>query len=100
MQVTGPNRDLHSGNDGGVFNEPLADLTKILASLVDSHNNIAVPGFYEAVKHSSIEQTLTRLEASDEFSIDSYKSALGITELTVCVAIPKHDDATTFTTAF
>ncbi len=29
MQVRGPARDLHSGNDGGVFNEPLADLTKV-----------------------------------------------------------------------
>lgn len=41
-QVGGPERDLHSGNDGGVFNEPLADLTKVLASLVDSRNNIQV----------------------------------------------------------
>ncbi len=29
VQVRGPARDLHSGNDGGVFNEPLADLTKV-----------------------------------------------------------------------
>ena len=42
-QVGGPERDLHSGNDGGVFNEPLADLTKVLASLIDSRNNIQVP---------------------------------------------------------
>lgn len=41
-QVAGPQRDLHSGNDGGVFNEPLADLTKVLASLIDSRNNIQV----------------------------------------------------------
>lgn len=41
-QVAGPERDLHSGNDGGVFNEPLADLTKVLASLIDSRNNIQV----------------------------------------------------------
>ena len=38
----GPQRDLHSGNDGGVFNEPLADLTKVLASLIDSRNNVQV----------------------------------------------------------
>jgi di- and tripeptidase/Cys-Gly metallodipeptidase DUG1 len=47
IQVCGPQRDLHSGNEGGVFNEPLSDLTKVLASLVDSHNNIMVPHFYE-----------------------------------------------------
>ena len=41
-QVSGPEKDLHSGNDGGVFNEPLADLTKVLASLIDSRNNIQV----------------------------------------------------------
>ena len=42
--MAGPQRDLHSGNDGGVFNEPLADLTKVLASLIDSRNNIQVRG--------------------------------------------------------
>ena len=41
-QVRGPSKDLHSGNDGGVFNEPLSDLTKLLASVVDSRNSVQV----------------------------------------------------------
>lgn len=51
-QVAGPQRDLHSGNDGGVFNEPLADLTKVLASLIDSRNNIQVRRWRTDVAHS------------------------------------------------
>lgn len=39
---SGPSRDLHSGNEGGVFCEPLSDLSKVLASLVDSRSNIQV----------------------------------------------------------
>ena len=42
LQVRGPSKDLHSGNDGGVFNEPLSDLTKLLASVVDSRNSVQV----------------------------------------------------------
>lgn len=33
----------------GVFNEPLSDLMKVLASLVDAENRILVPGFYDKV---------------------------------------------------
>lgn len=40
--MRGPSKDLHSGNDGGVFNEPLSDLTKLLASVVDSRNSVQV----------------------------------------------------------
>lgn len=36
LQVSGPARDVHSGNDGGVFSEPMADLFKLLASLTES----------------------------------------------------------------
>ncbi len=72
LEVRGPARDLHSGNDGGVFNEPLCDLTKLLASLVDSRGNIMVPGFYDDVRrnHGAF---MDRLDGSGEFSIDSYK---------------------------
>ena len=44
IEVRGPSRDLHSGNEGGVFTEPLAELSKVLASLVDSRAAIMVPG--------------------------------------------------------
>ena len=58
VQVSGPLRSLHSGNDGGVFNEPLADLTKVLASLLDSRNTCTVPGFYDCVRLDTLESSL------------------------------------------
>ncbi|EIE27434.1 Zn-dependent exopeptidase [Coccomyxa subellipsoidea C-169] len=78
VEVKGPARDLHSGNEGGVFNEPLADLMKVLASLVDSSNRILVPGFQALVRPNTLEPALERLAASSEFSLDGYRAALGI----------------------
>ena len=80
-QVKGPERDIHSGNDGGVFNEPLSDLTKLLASLVDSRNNIMVPGFYEGVRPNTLGAALQRLNNCNEFSLAGYREALGIPKL-------------------
>lgn len=81
MQVKGPERDIHSGNDGGVFNEPLSDLTKLLASLVDSRNNIMVPGFYSGVRPNTLGAALQRLDKCREFSLEGYREALGIPKL-------------------
>lgn len=82
VEVKGPAKDLHSGNEGGVFSEPLADLNKILASLVDSRNNVSVPGFYDDVRQDMLEAALQRLQGSEEFSLESYRRALGVAELT------------------
>ena len=82
VEIRGPSKDLHSGNEGGVFSEPLADLTKVLASLVDSRSNVCVPGFYEDVKERTLEIAMKRLESSKEFSLDGYREFLGVKELT------------------
>lgn len=82
VEVHGPERDLHSGNDGGVFNEPMVDLVKVLSTLVDSHNNIQVPGFYDNVKPSLLDAAWQSLENSEEFALDHYKDALGVPALT------------------
>ena len=92
-QVKGPERDIHSGNDGGVFNEPLSDLTKLLASLVDSRNNIMVPGFYSGVRPNTLGAALQRLDKCHEFSLEGYREALGIPKLASaanmrCLCIP------------
>ncbi len=79
--MKGPERDIHSGNDGGVFNEPLSDLTKLLASLVDSRNNIMVPGFYSGVRPNTLGAALQRLDNCNEFSLEGYREALGIPKL-------------------
>ena len=82
VEVRGGAKDLHSGNEGGVFSEPLADLNKVLASLVDSRNNVSVPGFYDDVRPNMLAAALQRLQASSEFSLEGYRKALGVKELT------------------
>lgn len=82
VEIRGPAKDLHSGNEGGVFSEPLADLTKVLASLVDSRSNVCVPGFYKDVKEHTLELAMSRLKNSREFSLDGYRNYLGVRELT------------------
>jgi hypothetical protein len=44
-------QDLHTGVDGGAFNEPVTDLVKVLGTLVDSKNHIQIPGFNEGIRH-------------------------------------------------
>ena len=47
VEVTGPNRDLHSGLYGGAVANPINILTKMIASLHDEKNKITIPGFYD-----------------------------------------------------
>src|SRR5690606_2214439 len=49
VEVTGPNRDLHSGVYGGAVANPATILAKLIASLHDENNHIAIPGFYDDV---------------------------------------------------
>ncbi|MFT6870900.1 MAG: acetylornithine deacetylase/succinyl-diaminopimelate desuccinylase-like protein, partial [Polaribacter sp.] len=56
VEVTGPNRDLHSGLYGGAVANPINVLTKMIASLTDKNNHITIPGFYDAVQELSKEE--------------------------------------------
>src|SRR3546814_15886483 len=47
VEVTGPNRDLHSGVYGGAVANPITILAKMIASLHDENNHITIPGFYD-----------------------------------------------------
>jgi acetylornithine deacetylase/succinyl-diaminopimelate desuccinylase-like protein len=49
VEVTGPNRDLHSGVYGGAVANPINALAKMIASMHDENNHITIPGFYEKV---------------------------------------------------
>jgi acetylornithine deacetylase/succinyl-diaminopimelate desuccinylase-like protein len=49
VEVTGPNRDLHSGVYGGAVANPATILAKLIASLHDEDNHITIPGFYDKV---------------------------------------------------
>ena len=53
VEVTGPNRDLHSGLYGGAVANPINVLTKMIASLHDENNHITIPGFYDNVEELS-----------------------------------------------
>ena len=49
VEVTGPNRDLHSGVYGGAVANPITILAKMIASCHDENNHITIPGFYDDV---------------------------------------------------
>ena len=50
IELTGPNRDLHSGSFGGSVHNPIQALTEIIASLHDKNGKITIPGFYNDVR--------------------------------------------------
>lgn len=79
VEVTGPNRDLHSGLYGGAVANPINILTKMIASLHDENNHITIPGFYDAVQDLSLEERAKMAEAP--FSKEAYKKALDIDDV-------------------
>ena len=78
IEVTGPNRDLHSGLYGGAVANPINILSKMIASLHDENNHITIPGFYDAVEELSLEERAEMAKAP--FSLEAYKNALDIDE--------------------
>jgi acetylornithine deacetylase/succinyl-diaminopimelate desuccinylase-like protein len=79
VEVTGPNKDLHSGLYGGAVANPANVLAKIIASLHDEHNHITIPGFYEHVIAISDQERADMARAP--FNLDEYKKKLDITEV-------------------
>src|SRR5690554_90928 len=79
VEVTGPNRDLHSGLYGGAVANPINVLTKMIASLHDENNHITIPGFYDDVEELSKEEREKMAEAP--FSLEDYKAALDIDDV-------------------
>jgi acetylornithine deacetylase/succinyl-diaminopimelate desuccinylase-like protein len=78
VEVTGPNRDLHSGLYGGCVANPINILTKMIASLHDEHNRITVPGFYDKVVELTDEERAEMAKAP--FSHEKYCQALNIAD--------------------
>ncbi len=76
VEVTGPNRDLHSGLYGGAVANPINILTKMIASLHDDNNHITIPGFYDNVEELSKEERAEMAKAP--FSLEAYQNALDI----------------------
>ncbi|EOZ96014.1 Acetylornithine deacetylase [Indibacter alkaliphilus LW1] len=79
VEVTGPNRDLHSGTYGGAVGNPINILCKMIASLQDENNHITIPGFYDKVEEYSLEYRDNLNKAP--FDLDDYKKELDIEDV-------------------
>ena len=79
VEVTGPNRDLHSGLYGGAVANPINILCQMIASLHDENNHITIPGFYDNVQELSQEERAEMARAP--FSLEKYKKALDLEEV-------------------
>lgn len=79
VELTGPDRDLHSGVYGGAVANPITVLAKMIASLHDENNHISIPGFYDDVQELTPEER-TKLNKAP-FDETAYKEDLGIKAL-------------------
>ena len=79
VEVTGPNRDLHSGTYGGAVSNPITILAKMIASCHDENNHITIPGFYDDVVEAKPDERKMMNQAP--FDEKEYKADLGVNEL-------------------
>ena len=79
VEVTGANRDLHSGVYGGAVANPITILAKMIASCHDENNHITIPGFYDDVVTATDEERAKMAKAP--FNENNYKQDLGVTDL-------------------
>jgi len=76
VEVTGPNRDLHSGVYGGAVGNPISILCEMIAKMKDAGNRITIPGFYDDVYELSASEREELNRAP--FSLEEYKKDLEI----------------------
>ena len=79
IEVTGPNRDLHSGHFGGAVANPINVLCEIISKVTDKDGRITVPGFYDDVEE--VPQAEREMIAHIPFDEKKYKKAIGVKEL-------------------
>ena len=79
VEVTGPNRDLHSGHFGGAVANPINVLCEMLAQVVDGDGRIRVPGFYDDVEELPAAERA--MLAAIPFDEEAYKQAIGVRAL-------------------
>ena len=79
VELTGPNRDLHSGTYGGAVNNPINELCKIISSLKDEKGKILIPGFYDDVKNfdDNTRDDINKVP----FNLSEFKSHIDINEI-------------------
>lgn len=79
IEVTGPNRDLHSGLYGGAVPNPINVLSEMIASLKDENKRINIPGFYNDVLELSSEERAAMAKAP--FNQEDYKKSIGLKDV-------------------
>ena len=79
VEVTGPNRDLHSGLYGGAVANPINILCDMISSMKDKNNHISIPGFYDNVIELSHKEREDIARAP--FSLEKYKKALELSDI-------------------
>lgn len=79
VEVTGANRDLHSGTYGGAVANPITILAQMIASCHDENNHITIPGFYDDVAVATAEERALLNKAP--YDEAEYKADLGVNEL-------------------
>lgn len=79
IEVTGPNRDLHSGHFGGAVANPINVLCQIIGKVTDAEGRITVPGFYDDVEE--VPQAERDMIAHIPFDEEKYKKAIDVKAL-------------------
>lgn len=79
VEVTGPNRDLHSGLYGGAVANPINILCEMIAKMKDEKNRITIPGFYDDVAELS-KDGRTELNRAP-FSVEGFKESIGLSDI-------------------
>ena len=79
VEVTGPNRDLHSGLYGGAVPNPINILCEMIAKMKDENNHIIIPRFYDNVIELSSQERDDIARAP--FSLEEYKKALNLSDI-------------------
>jgi acetylornithine deacetylase/succinyl-diaminopimelate desuccinylase-like protein len=79
VEVTGANRDLHSGTYGGAVANPITILAQMIASCHDKKNHITIPGFYDDVAAATKEER--KLLKKAPYNEQEYMADLGVKEL-------------------
>ena len=75
VTISGPGQDLHSGVFGGSAQEPMTDLVRVLAKLVDTHGNIQIPGVMDMVAPVTDEEK--QLYPGISYTMDNLYESLG-----------------------
>lgn len=79
IEVTGPNRDLHSGHFGGAVANPINTLCSMLSKVIDENGRITIPHFYDDVE--DVPKAEREMIAQIPFDEKKYKAAIEVDEL-------------------